>query len=288
MGRVVIAGCGDVGSALAARLARRGHEVWGLRRSSAPLPAGVRLLTADLGDRSSLAVLPPELDFVVYTAAADGRSDEAYRQAYVEGPANLLATLEIQGQKPRRLFFTSSTAVYGQTNGEWVKEDSPTEPTSFSGRRLLEGEELFLNGPFPATVVRLAGIYGPGRTWLIDQVRSGEARRWPGPPRYTNRIHRDDCAGLLDHLLVQPAPPTVVVGVDEEPAERGEVLSFIAARLGLPRPSLGEGASPAVRSGNKRCSNARMVEIGYRYAYPSYREGYGEMLDREGCGVGPS
>ncbi|MCH9650551.1 MAG: SDR family oxidoreductase [Deltaproteobacteria bacterium] len=288
MGRVLIAGCGDVGSTLAARLALQGHEVWGLRRSSAALPAGVRLLTADLGDKSSLAAFPTELDFVVYAAAADGRSDEAYKRAYVEGPANLLAALELQGQKPRRLFFTSSTAVYGQTGGEWVNEDSPTKPPSFSGQRLLEGEQQFLRGPFPATVVRLAGIYGPGRTWLVDQVRSGEARRWPGPPRYTNRIHRDDCAGLLDHLIAHSSPPAVVVGVDGEPAERGEVLSFIASRLGLPEPSRGEGLPPAVRSGNKRCSNARLMELGYRYAYPSYREGYGEMLALEGSVVGPS
>jgi len=225
----------------------------------------------------TLTVLPAGLDFVFYTAAADSREDGAYHRAYVAGPENLLAALQSQDQTPRRVFFTSSTAVFGQNGGEWVDEESPTEPGEFSGRRLLEGESLFLKGPFPATVLRLAGIYGPGRTRLIDQVRRGEARCWKGAPHFTNRIHRDDCAGALRHLMALTTPQALYLGVDTKPVSRREVLTWIAAGLGLPEPPWVPPPAGGGRS-NKRCSSARLLASGYRLAYPSYREGYGEML----------
>ena len=99
-----------------------------------------------------------------------------------------------------------------------MDETSETSPREFSGRRLLEGEQLFLQSPFPATIVRMAGIYGPGRTRLIDQVRRGEAICQTGEPRYTNRIHRDDCAGVLRHLMSLSSPDAMYLGTDHEPA----------------------------------------------------------------------
>src|SRR5262245_39172825 len=175
MARVLIAGCGYTGIALGMRLAKEGHAVWGLRRHPELLPATIQPLRADLCDPSSLASVPPALDFVFYTAAAERRDDASYQAVYVTGVRNLLDHLSQTGQKLSRLFFTSSTAVYAQTNGEWVDESSDALPMQFSGRRLLEGENLLLGGPFPATIVRMAGIYGPGRKRLIDEVRNGEA-----------------------------------------------------------------------------------------------------------------
>src|SRR4030095_336140 len=192
MSRVLIAGCGYTGIALGVQLANEGHAVWGLRRRPELLPATIHPLKADLCDPDSLALIPPKLDFVFYTAAAERTDDASYQAAYVTGIRNLLKHLSETHQQLRRIFFTSSTAVYAQTGGEWVDETSETEPREFSGRRLLEGEELLLRGPFTATVVRMAGIYGPGRTRLIDQVRRGEAGYQTDEPRYTNRIHQED------------------------------------------------------------------------------------------------
>jgi nucleoside-diphosphate-sugar epimerase len=282
--RILIAGAGYVGSALAARLAADGHAVFGLRRRPAGLPAGVTPLAADLCDPASLRALPEALDAVVYTAAAGGGGEAAYRAAYVDGVRNLLDALAARPHPPRRFLFSSSTAVYGQTGGEWVDETSPTGPADFRGRVLLEGEALLAAGPIPASVLRFGGIYGPGRTRLLDAVRAGTVALAPGGPHYTNRIHRDDCAGALRHLLGLAAPAALYLGVDDEPADRAEVLRWLAARLGAPDPRVDPAAArdPGARGGNKRCSNARLHASGYRLAYPSFREGYSALIaDRE-------
>ncbi len=281
MARVLIAGCGYTGAALGLRLAGEGHIVWGLRRRAEGLPPGILPLGADLTDPRSLKSLPPGLDSVFYTAGADGSGEEAYRAAYLTGPALLLEALEAQGQRPGRLVFTSSTAVYAQSSGEWVDETSPAAPADFRGALLLEGERLLLGGPFPATVVRLAGIYGPGRTRLIGRVRRGEAVCPEGPPIYTNRIHRDDAAGALRHLMALERPEALYLGADHEPAERCEVLRWLAGKLGAPPPRQAplSGAEPSRPRSNKRCSNARLLASGYRFRYPSYREGYGAILE---------
>jgi nucleoside-diphosphate-sugar epimerase len=215
---------------------------------------------------------------VVYTAGASSRNDAAYKAIYVEGPQNLLEVLRAQAQRPRRIVFASSTAVYGQTSGEWVVETSPTEPKDFSGRRLLEGEEVVRTGPFPAIVVRFGGIYGPGRSHLIARVRDGRAVCEPGPPTYLNLIHRDDCVGVLRHLLTMAGPEPMYIAVDHEPADLGTILRWTAQRLGV-RLHAGAGAAMLrPRSSNKRCSNARLLHSGYRFRYPMFREGFDAVL----------
>jgi nucleoside-diphosphate-sugar epimerase len=193
----------------------------------------------------------------------------------VDGPRNLLAALGTQGQRPRRVIFTSSTSVYGQSGGEWVDEDSPAEPAGFRGRRMLEGESIFFGGPFPGVVLRLGGIYGPGRTSYIDRVRSG-AGECPAVTTYTNRIHRDDCAGALRHLMHLPSPHPVYLGVDREPADSCDVLHWLAATLGKPAPRRAHAAVPP--RGNKRCRSDRLASSGYTFLYPTYREGFTALL----------
>ena len=280
MARVLIAGCGYVGTALAERLVAEGHVVWGLRRHPEGLPPGVRPLAADLTDPGTLRNLPSGLECVVYTAAPDRLDDEAYRSIYVEGLSHVLDALRRQGQEPWRIFFTSSTVVYAQANGEWVDERSPTEPVHFSGTRMLEAERLLLGSPFPATILRLGGIYGPGRVGRIERVRRGEAVCIDGPPTYTNRIHHDDCAGALQHLMAHPQPEDLYIGVDDEPADECAVLRWLATQLGVPPPRVERSADlgPRRQRGNKRCRNARLVASGYIFRYPTFRDGYGALL----------
>jgi nucleoside-diphosphate-sugar epimerase len=280
MAHILIAGCGYVGTTLGLRLAAAGHVVWGLRRSAEGLPPGIRYVEADLTAPETLQELPPALDTVFYTAAPNGSDDAAYRAIYVDGLGYLLEALVRQRQSPRRILFSSSTAVYAQSTGEWVNETSPAEPRHFSGRRVLEGERLLLNGPFPATVMRFGGIYGPGRTSLIERVRQCLATCRDGPPLYTNRIHLDDCAGALEHLLTLPEPEAIYLGVDHEPADQCDVLRWLAAQLGAPSPRVeaSPGADSRRHRTNKRCCNAKLVRSGYVYRYPTFREGYTALL----------
>lgn len=273
--RILIAGCGYVGSALARMLVQDGHDVFGLRRTPTDLPDGVTPVAADLAESVGLDAVPGSLDACVTAISADGRSESAYEAAYVRAVRNLRSLLEIESPDLQRWIFTSSTAVYGDEDGAWVDEDTPTSPSSFTGRLVLEGESLVRGAPIPhRTVIRLGGIYGPGRTRLIDSVRDGEAT-CPPEPSWTNRIHRDDAAGAIRHLLALDDPPEVVNGTDTDQAERCEVLTWMAEQLGAPAPRTGEGSG----RGNKRVSSARLQATGYAYRYPTFREGYRAMLD---------
>jgi len=275
MARILIAGCGDVGTRLGLRLAADGHAVWGLRRDPARLPTPIRPLAADLASGAGLDALPEGLDHVVCTVAAGGGED-AYRRAYVDGPRRLLDALERRGARIERVLFTSSTSVYGQDDGADVDETAPAEPSGPSAARLRAGEQVFLDGPYPAVILRLAGLYGPGRTWLIEQLRSGRARCTPGV--WSNRIHVLDAARACAHLLFLHAPHALYNGADDHPAPLCEVLDWLAARLGVPGPAHGT-ADGALLRGNKRVLNQRLRNSGLLLRYPGYRDGYADMLE---------
>ena len=236
---VLLAGCGDLGTEAGLRFAAAGHRVVGWRRSPEKLPAAIEGVAADLSS-GELPPLPADTTAVVVALAADSPTEDAYRAAYVDGLANVLDAVLASGAGVRRVLFVSSTAVYGDAGGGWIDESTTAAPGGFSGRILREAEELLysrLRGTgITPVVLRLGGIYGPGRTRLIDQVRGGTAVI-PAGSRFTNRIHRDDAAAAIVHLCSMDAVPgPVYLGVDNEPAELGEVLRFLAAELGLPRP----------------------------------------------------
>ena len=277
---LLIAGCGDVGARLAVRLLADSWRIYGLRRSVGGLPAGVRPVAGDLHDPTRPQAWPSgPIDYLVYCAAASESSEAGYRAAYVDGLRHVLGWLREQGQAPRRVLFVSSTSVYGQHNGEWVDEQSAVSSESYSGRILLEAEQWLLGSEWPASVVRLSGIYGPGRAWLINQVRQGY-RVATVPPLYGNRIHADDAAGLLAFLLQADACgqklDDIYIGVDDCPAPLHEVVAWLRDRLGVS----GWSAEASVRrSGSKRCSNARARALGWVPRYADYRQGYAAILE---------
>lgn len=267
---VLIAGCGDVGNALANRLLAEGCAVWGIRRTVDALAPGVTPWRIDLRDRASLGAPPAAFDYLFYTASADGRDEESYRAIYVDALRDLLEVLRSEGSPLHRVFFTSSTAVYGQSEGEWVDEASPTEPSGFNGRLLLEAEAIVDHAPVSGVNVRLSGIYGPGRTRLIRNVWRREAS---ATDSWTNRIHVEDCAAALHHLMRLPSPASLYLGSDDLPATTAEVVTWMSRQLGVPAPSRAETTRL-----NKRCRNARLRESGFRFRYPSFQEGYREMI----------
>jgi nucleoside-diphosphate-sugar epimerase len=277
---ILVAGCGYVGSRLARRLLASGARVHTLRRGGGGGVPGAASIRGDLEVPGSLRALPAELDGAVFAASPSELDERGYRRIFVDGLGNLIRALDGRMRSGARLVFTSSTAVYAQSEGEWVDETSPTEPTGFNGRVLLEAEGLLRDAPLAGCALRLGGIYGPGRTRRIDQVREGRARLAPGPPHFTNRIHRDDAAGAIAHLLAAEHTEETYVGVDGEPADDNDVLRFLAAELGIPEPPFAAAAPPR-RGGSKRCRNRRLVNAGYRFEYPGFRAGYRALLAAE-------
>lgn len=273
--RVLIAGCGDVGTRLGIKLSAQGAQVFGLRRTINQLPTGIHGIAADITDPSTLGQLP-RCDWLFYTAAAGHPDPETYRRVYVEGLRHLLAALP---HPPRHLFLTSSSRVYAQSEHEWVDEQSTAEPDSENGRILLASEQLALQSGLPATVVRFSGIYGPGRDRLLQQVLAGIGA--PGAPlHYSNRIHSDDCAGVLEHLLRLAAEgqalQPVYLASDDAPTPIHEVMEWLAERMGVTI----RRRQPIRRNGSKRCSNRLLRASGYRFIYPDFRRGYTELLQQ--------
>lgn len=276
--RVLIAGCGDLGCALAERLLADDFAVYGLRRSHAALPDGVQPLYGDVTQPQTLtqlAAIAP--DFLVYCIAADAQTDADYRAQYVDGLRNVLQALGA-GARLQHVLFVSSTRVYGQTGDALLDESTPALPADFGGQRLLEAEQLLDHVPCPATVLRLSGIYGPGRTRLVEMA--ADPQRWPRQNAWSNRIHRDDAAAFAAFLIHrlrdgEPVQRCYIVS-DSCPVPLHEVLAWLAGHGATP-----EG-EPALRpvEGGKRLSNARLLASGFSLRYPDYKAGYAGLLAR--------
>lgn len=267
-GTVVVAGAGDVGLRLARLRLGRGDEVIGLRRGEGEPIAGLRWLRADLSLGDGLAALPRQVAALVFCAAPDVRDEAAYRALYVDGLRRAMDACD-----PVRVVFVSSTAVYAEDAGEWVDEATPARPPAFNGQALLAAEQVLAARP-RATALRCSGIYGPGRGALLRKARSDQ----PGARRWTNRIHADDAASAISHLLELDAPPALMLANDDLPALENEVLAWLRARQGLP-PLAAAGANPdAGPATGRRVANARLRATGWTPAFPDYRSGYSSLL----------
>lgn len=273
--RVLLAGCGDLGLRAAERLLARGAEVFALRRSPPSDGAnGVRWLRGDLTRPDTLRALPPGISHVVFSPTPGAREEAAYRAVFVDGLKHLMAAL---ADAPRRVLFLSSSAVYGEHGNAWVDEDTPPDPPGFNGRVLLEAERWLAAQPWSSVSLRLAGIYGPGRMQLVERIRAGTAKVRRDPPHWSNRIHADDAAAAIVHLLGLPSPERVYVGVDDTPLPMHVLYEFLAGLVGAPWP--GEGAAPP-GVGSKRLSNARLRGSGFELGWGDAREGYRVLLGR--------
>ena len=274
--KCLIIGCGDIGQRLAQQLHQQGYLVTGLRRSISSNLTYLRYHSGDATDIEQMRELLTEgFNIIVISMTPSERSDAGYKQAYVDSCQTLLQALDLQQQKPRLILFVSSTGVYAQQDGSWIDETSPTTPESFSGARLLQAEKLIRQSGHAHTIVRFSGIYGPDRRRLIEQVRQ---KRASASPHYTNRIHADDCAGVIAHLIelqrTQNIAP-IYVATDSSPTPMIDVVSWIAEQMGI-EDFL---ASDAVNErGNKQISNKRLLDSGYRFIYPDFRSGYATLL----------
>jgi nucleoside-diphosphate-sugar epimerase len=271
--RVLIAGCGDVGNVLASSLRQDGHTVYGLKRDTSTLPEGVLPIQADLTKPDTLRQLPREIDRLVFMPTPASRDQAGYDAIFIQGWKNLWAGLE---QEPARTLLVSSTAVFGESDGGIVDEETPPEPTGFNGKALLEMEQLAGSCTKNLVVVRISGIYGPGRERLIRMAVSESLEVQKSPPFFTNRIHRDDAAAALKHLAEIEKPKALYIASDDLSAPRYEVVEWLALEQGGTAPI---GLTDEHAGRGKRVSNRRLRDSGFRLTYPDYRAGYGSVLN---------
>ena len=312
--KCLIVGCGYVGLPLGVELLRQGHEIFGLRRSASAeselKAAGIKPLIADIIRSETLANLPREFDWVVNCVSSTGGNAEDYRQVYLQGTRNLVEWLS--ANPPKKFVYTSSTSVYGQTDGSQVKETSPVEPTAETAKVLVETEKLLIAAcagsgagvsparidthgrdtratTFPAVILRVAGIYGPDRGHAFKQFLKNEARIEGDGSRFLNIIHRDDLVGCIIAALKSGRPGEIYNAVDDEPVSQTNFFHWLAATVGkYPPPSVPENPEENRKRGvaNKRVVNRKVkMELGYQFKYPNFRKGYtAEILRLERAG----
>lgn len=273
--RILLAGCGDLGLRVAQRLRARGEEVWALRRSP-PVSAGsgIHWLRGDLTRPETLCELPAGIARVVYLPTPDRRDATAYRRTFVDGLRHLLDALD--HAHLQRVLLVSSSAVYGEHAGGWVDEGTPPAPPGFNGSVLLEAEQWLATQSVPAIVLRLAGLYGPGRLQLIERLRAGQAKVPRAQPHWANRIHVDDAAAAIVHLLQLAGPLPLYLGVDDTPLPLDVLYDHLSGLIGV--PPVGDGPAPA-GVGSKRLGNARLRASGFVPQWPDARDGYAALLD---------
>lgn len=283
--KLLIIGCGDIGIRLAGLLPVAEYQVSGLRRNTLSLPEIIIPIACDLNDSQSInAALSNHYDHIVITLTPNQRDEAGYKQMYASNVKAIINALNINQQQPSRLLFVSSTSVYGQNQGEWVDEASPTKPSRYNGQYLLQAEQQLLQSPYATTIVRFSGVYGPGRDRLLNNVKSGQWNR--ADQHYTNRIHADDCARVLKFLLQQPEDKTIhscYLASDSEPVKANTVKEWIAEKLSLPLPQQQEqqeidDENKRVSDQGKRCNNQRLIQQGFEFTYPSFREGYAALI----------
>lgn len=279
--RLLIAGCGDLGCRVAnIVLQNSGHCVWGLRRSSesgitqAP---GFNWHVADLSKPETLAMLPPGITHILFSAAPDVRTEPAYRDVYFNGLKNIVRRALNPALK--RILFVSSSAVYGEHGDEWVDEETSVQPQNFNGRILLESEQWLSQFGKEHTIkticLRLSGIYGPGRASLLDKLKLGQMGAPSSPSHWANRIHVEDAANAIVHLMNLPdSMPTYLV-TDSTPLPIRTLYESLARLVDGPPPP--EAAAPRF-VGSKRLSNARLRASGFDFKWPDCRTGYASMI----------
>jgi len=299
MATVIFAGFGDLGSMAGSLLAQSGLRVVALKRTVPEVPlAGVEYHAVDLRTPFTLpAALHVQADAVVIAVSPQRHDAADYAATYVGAVEHTLRAVRVAGGKPQIVLFVSSTSVWSESADLWITEDVPARPDSWNGEIILRAEQSLFAAGLPATSLRLAGIYGPGRLMMVRKAEAFLAGRETLPaPAYTNRIHRDDAARMIAFLVNRAlggvALERIYNGVDNEPSLNVDVLAYIAGRL---RGETGNGdmdftqrTAPAnVSVGGKRVGNARIRSLGFQFAYPDFRSGYAALLGELQAGCKP-
>ncbi len=283
--KILIAGCGDLGIRLAHCLgALATTAVYGLRRTpdaTLEIPPNFEWIRGDLTQDNTLTQLPHDFTHIVFAAAPNARTPADYEAVYLHGLQHVVRACTSPTLK--RIVFISSTAVYSDHGNQWVDETTPTAPIHFNGKTLCAAEQWLQEFGVVQHVetlsLRLSGIYGPGRNFLLDRLRLGQASAPQGAEHWANRIHVEDAAAAVAHLLSISQPDSTYLVTDSTPLPMRTLYEALAKIVGGPCPPV--GPAPAM-VGSKRLSNKRLLSTGFKLRWPDSREGYAASLANPG------
>lgn len=276
--KILLISCGDVATEAGLRFHAAGHQVTAWRRDSSKLPAVFTGYNVDLLKADSWPQIDPETDLVLFTPVPATRDVTGYERGYLHTAHRLIDTLKVACPRLKRLIYVSSSAVLGGSEGQLVNETAPLAPARPTAQVLADTETLLAASGLPLTILRAPGIYGPGRTRLIDLVRSGSAQL-PTQSHWTNRIHRDDLAQAIVHVAsLDQKAEALYLATDSEPAQLADVYRFLAEELGSKIPEISTEPPASRNASDRRLNNARLLASGFIPRFPSYREGYKSIL----------
>lgn len=282
----LIIGYGFTGQSIDRALSDAGYQTIGVRRnwnsnSSEKVPC--EPIEANITEPDTLERLPENSDLVVNCVSSGSRGDvDRYRSIYYEGSRNLIDWLS--DQSTQLVVWTGSSSVYGDHEGEWVDETSELHPDSKASEILIKTENLYHDAVeergLPAVTLRITGIYGPGRARSLRKVQSADGAvslSLEEANYYMNMVHRRDIGRAIATLTEDPTPGEIYNVVDNEPTTRRKVYVWLSQQLDKPLPKITGGGRPSFS--NKRVSNQKLVqEYDFEFEYPTFREGYKEIL----------
>ncbi len=277
----LIVGCGYVGRALADVLVQQNWRVGGVIKSDASCAEltgeGLKLFQGDVAQKIFWENLPSNWDHVIYCPSTGGGGLAAYQQIHDVGLRHCLKWIRPKA----RLFYTSSTSVYSQNDGEWVDETSDLKLGFASAQVLVKAEQRVTSAGY--TVLRLGGIYGPDRGVLLKRLQTGKAIMPEQDPKWLNLIYLADILAAIQHGLNGKLHSGEVYNViDNEPAAYQDIYQWLCDQLDLPLPQVGTPEYFGKRGiTNKRVSNKKLRATGWHPQYPSFRDGYEQMLNAD-------
>lgn len=273
--KLLVIGCGKLGQKLGLLAKKTPLDLLGFKRKKIT-STNIRIEQQDIFDKSffdKVKIHSP--DFILYSLSADEQSEKSYRRNYVEGLKQVIKSIKYINNF-QHLFFVSSTSVYGDNNDQFIDEFSETSPKNFRGTILLEAENLLNTVKFNSTVLRLSGIYGSGRSYMIKL--SQDAESWPKVDRWTNRINEDDAANFIIFLLNQclqgEIPEKLYLLTDKEPVTLFRLLNWIRQNLNL-KNKINITSDPIL---GKRLRSSIIPSLKFEYKYPTYKQGYKELI----------